>query len=153
MRGSSRKGGYGGIRTSRLPTCASTAIFRAEMSNVASEIRLKGISKCFPRMVNFDMPRSLAPRTSFISAPSLVFVFERVWEEDYMLRIQMVDPSVKVMSLPANPEDMAVIRQARPRSFCWRVEQVEDRCGVVFRNMEGVARFKILQNRKALRPG
>lgn len=69
-------------------------------------------------MVNFDMPRSL---------------------EDYMLRIQLVDPFVKVMSLPASPEEMGVIRQ------------VEDRFGVVFRNMEGVARFKILQNRKALR--
>ncbi|CAE7945111.1 DHH1, partial [Symbiodinium sp. KB8] len=59
--------------------------------------------------------------------------------EDYMDRIRRVDPAVKVMSLPTSPEEMGVIRQ------------VEEHFGIVFRNMEGVARFKILQNRKALR--
>ncbi|CAE7252858.1 DHH1 [Symbiodinium pilosum] len=59
--------------------------------------------------------------------------------EDYMDRIKRVDPAVKVMSLPTSPEEMGVIRQ------------VEEHFGIVFRNMEGVARFKILQNRKALR--
>eukprot|EP00434_Breviolum_minutum_P037965 symbB.v1.2.033664.t1/scaffold4214.1/size43011/6 len=97
-------------RFKELPECAG----------IISEGRLRGnpdVSSA-NMMVNFDMPRSL---------------------EDYMFRIQMVDPFVKVMSLPASPEEMGVIRQ------------VEDRFGVVFRNMEGVARFKILQNRKALR--
>lgn len=90
------------------------------------------------------------------------------------------------MSLPASPEEMGVIRQARlsnwsvglgiAETFIVVLCEVEDRFGVVFRNMEagtqsimgnsalsalcsaalvgpcqGVARFKILQNRKALR--
>lgn len=97
-------------RFKELPECAG----------IISEGRLRGNPdvSAANMMVNFDMPRSL---------------------DDYILRIQMVDPFVKVMSLPASPEEMGVIRQ------------VEDKFGVVFRNMEGVARFKILQNRKALR--
>ncbi|CAJ1415996.1 unnamed protein product [Effrenium voratum] len=92
----------------------------SECAGIISEARLRNNSDASAAnmMVNFDMPRSL---------------------EDYMLRIQRVDPLVKVMSLPTCPEEMDIIRE------------VERRFGVVFRNMEGVARFKILQNRKALR--
>lgn len=63
---------------------------------------------------------------------------ERIWSG-------MIIDLVQVMSLPASPEEMGVIRQARfwllrlclaEGSRHWAFLQVEDRFGVVFRNME-----------------